>query len=179
MWRWCLAVFHSGIFNHSNFANHSDVFDRDLFEILLPVLLEANLLLPLWVKLGHYVVKALLEALLKLVIVFVASANDRLVMIRILYLHLARELILDFIPLWTHWRGWWAAWFGHWGGSPTFSIGINVSVRSELLFKVDLENRGAKAGELSCCSLRQISIGIHCHQMLDILMLLFDNFIAR
>ena len=82
--------------------NRSDVFDRDLLQVLLPVLLEAHLFLPLVVELGHDVVETLLEALLELVIVFVASANDRLVMIRILYLHLARELILDFIPLWTH-----------------------------------------------------------------------------
>ena len=47
-----------------------------------------------------------------------------------------------------------------------------------MLLKVDLEDAGAEAGELSCCSLREISVGIHCHQMLDILMLLLDNLIT-
>lgn len=51
----------------------------DLFEILLPVLLEANLLLPLGIELAHDVVEALLEAHLEDGVVVVASTHNRLV----------------------------------------------------------------------------------------------------
>ena len=51
----------------------------NLFEVLLPVLLEADLLLPLGIELGHDVVEALLEADLEDRVVVVASSHNCLV----------------------------------------------------------------------------------------------------
>ena len=66
----------------------------DLFEILLPVLLEADLLLPLGIELAHDVVEALLEAHLEDGVVVVASTHNRLVVQRILDLDFACHLVL-------------------------------------------------------------------------------------
>ena len=73
----------------------SNMFDRDLFEIFVPVLLEADLLPPLRIEFRHNVIKAGLEALLELAIVVIASANDRLVVLRVLNLNLNSQLVLD------------------------------------------------------------------------------------
>ena len=73
----------------------SNMFDRDLFEIFVPVLLEADLLPPLRIEFRHNVIKAGLEALLELAIVVIASANDRLVVLRVLNLNLNGQLVLD------------------------------------------------------------------------------------
>ena len=67
----------------------SDVLDCDFLEVLLPVVLEALLFLPFRVKLGHDIVQTLLETLFEFVIVFVAGANYRLMVVRILHFHLA------------------------------------------------------------------------------------------
>ena len=75
----------------------SNVFDCDLFEIFVPVLLEADLLSPLRIKLRHNVIKAGLEALFKLAIVVIASANDCLVVLSVLYLDLNRQLVLNLV----------------------------------------------------------------------------------
>ena len=73
----------------------SDVLNCDFFEIFVPVLLEADLLPPLRIEFRHNVIKAGLEALLELAIVVIASANDRLVVLRVLNLNLNGQLVLD------------------------------------------------------------------------------------
>lgn len=90
--------------------------NRDFLQVLLPILLEPLLFLPLLIELGHDVVETLLEALLELVIVFIAGANYRLVVVCVLDFDLAGDLILDFIgaSLQPLRRGQWTAWFnGH------------------------------------------------------------------
>lgn len=57
----------------------SDMLNCDFFEVLLPVLLEADLLLPLGIELAHDVVEALLEAHFEYGVVVVASTHNRLV----------------------------------------------------------------------------------------------------
>ena len=122
----------------------SDVFNRDLFKVLLPVFLEALLFFPFRVKLGHHVVQALLEALLEVVIVLVASANNRFVVVRILDFHLASDLVLDLVAtLDSLRRGRWAAWYRHCrSGTATnaFSRCIYVAVSCELLLKINLKD---------------------------------------
>jgi len=154
--------------------------DRDLLEVLLPVLLETNFLLALRVKLRHDVVKTLLEARFELTIVVIAGPDDGFVVISVLYFNLTGEFILDFIAFWGLSGSWGASRFGEGRCSTTFSSRcVTISIGSKLLLKVYLENRGAKAWELSRGPLRQISIGIHGHQVLDILVLFLNDFITR
>ena len=75
----------------------SNMFLRDLFEIFVPVLLEADLLPPLRIKFRHNVIKACLEALLELAIVVIASADDCLVVLRVLNLDFDGQLVLNAI----------------------------------------------------------------------------------
>ena len=91
--------------------------NRDFLQVLLPILLEPLLFLPLLIELRHDVVQTLLEALLELVIVFIAGANNRLVMVCVLDFDLAGYLILDFIgvALYPLGRGWWTAWLNRHG----------------------------------------------------------------
>ena len=70
--------------------------DSDLFEILAPVILEADVLFTFRVKFTHDVVESLLEALLEYVVVFVSSTDDCLVVKRVLHFNLAGDLILEF-----------------------------------------------------------------------------------
>ena len=55
---------------------------------------------------------------------------------------------------------------------------LHVSVGLELLFKVYLEDRLTKAGELACCPLGQVCVCVSGHQVLDVLVLLLDNLVT-
>ena len=60
-------------------SDRSDMLNCNLFEVLLPVFLETDLLLPLGIELVHDVVEALLEADLEDRVVVVASTHNCLV----------------------------------------------------------------------------------------------------
>ena len=121
--------------------------NRDLFEILVPVLLEADLLSPLRIKFRHNVIKAGLEALLELAIVVVASADDCLVVLRVLNLDLNCQLVLNEVL-------WGCAFLGQIWLAIGSSLGsFHAPVSLELPLEIDLKDGLTEAWELARGSL--------------------------
>ena len=146
----------------------------DLFKILAPVFLETYFLFAFRIKFGHDIVKTGLESALELQVILITSPDDCFVMQCVLDLNLPRKLILGFLFLLLLGGGFrWAIRSADRQGASIISVGL------KLLLKVNLENRWSEAGEFSGGTLREVGICIHGHQVLDILVLLFNDFIAR
>ena len=152
--------------------------DGDLLEILVPVLLKANLLLAFRVKLVHDVIETLLEALLEDTVILVTCPHDRLVVKGVLNLNLGRKFVSTSALIDGARRLCRAVWSGKRHGTGDSLCCIKVSVRLELPLEVNLENGGAKTRELASRPLRQVCVRVHCHQMLHVLVLLLNNFVS-
>ena len=117
---------------------HSNVLDRDLLQIFVPVLVEADFFLALSIEFTHDMVQTVLESRLKHGIVLVASLDYGLVMGCVLNLHLRCDFILHFV---YYDRFGSAIWSGH--DIITVETSGGAIDRTELLLKVNSENVGS------------------------------------
>ena len=172
----------------------------DLFEVLVPVLLEAQLFFSFCVELGHHVADAQLESFLELQVVFVTEFDNRLVMQCVLDLDLGADLVLLQIGFdrlsWAFWSATFGSllWTTRWSlsqlgrGRPGyFTFGSllvlflpikRAVLRAKLLLEVDLEDDGPESWELSRRTLRHVFVAVHGDQVLDVLVLLLDNLVT-
>lgn len=143
------------------------MFNSDLLEVLLPVVVEPEFLLSVAVEFLKDAHHRHVKALSKRVVVFVSGLHDLLVVVCVLHAHLRVNFV-----------------FFHIGrlllrGGRRSRVGrLGVRFRRQLA-EINFEGASAEARERSHLSSRQVLVSLHGDQMLNVLVLFLDNFVAR
>ena len=144
----------------------SNMFNGDLLKISGPVNVEFELIWPFAVVFWHNSSQTLLEPFLKLQVEFIASFDDGLVVRGILDGHFCVDLVLrDSRHVKSHRACFWRF--------------ISRVSSITVLWKINFENTGSKSRELSSIASTQVFITLLCNQVLDILVFLLDDLVAR
>ena len=151
----------------------------DFLQVLRPVVIKSNLLFTETIKPIRNRSNARLESLLVTIIILISSLNDLFMMICILNLNFTDQFVSWSLLSSSGWLPL---------GCRIVRVYYKYILKRFLTFevlegvkesgKIDLKDRGSETWPLSCRSLAKILLlGLSC-QNLDVLMLLFNDFIT-
>ncbi len=140
------------------------MFNRDLLQVLLPVSVETQFVLPVTVKFSHYSTDAGLESLPILYVGIVASLNNVLVVRGVLNSQIRVDFVLH------HWSFSVCCW-------TSLFRNRSICVRKQFL-EINFKDASAKSWERPRLSSREVLVSLHRNKMLDVLVLLLNNLIT-